>query len=413
MDDLAAVAPPVPSHVPPELVLDFMEGEGAQFATDPFGVFRKLAKVAPPLFYTPRDHRVIGAGAWMVTTADYAREVLQNPDPFCNSVRYSSDDAVFARRLLPLGVDPPEHIKYRSLLAPLFSPKAIDRIEKDVYRVANEHIDEFAKSGRTDFMQTFSRVFPGTIFMMMMGMPLEMKEQFFYWEEKFFHDGTNDEKRQVGMEIHGFLADLIKAKRKNPGDDVISALIDSRVDGELISDEIIYDLSFLLYIAGLDTVNGGLGHIWRYLADHKEAQAELRANPELIRDGIEEMLRAHSWIAVSRVLKRDHDFHGVEMKKDDRVVVLAELPCWDPKDFPDPFKVDFHRANNPHLAFGGGVHRCAGSHLARRELRIGLAEWLRRIPEFGIEPGVTPTYFTDGLLSLRNLPLVWDGSKAI
>lgn len=413
MNDLSATFPKVPAHVPPHLILDFQEGEGADFATNPFGVFRDLASKAPPLFYTPRDHRVIGAGAWVVTTADYAREVLQNADPFCNSVRYSSDDAVFARRLLPLGVDPPEHMKFRAVIAPMFSPKAIDRIEQDVYRVANEYIDEFAKSGRTEFMHSFARGFPGTVFMMMMGMPLEMKEQFFQWEEKFFHDGTNDEKRQVGMEIQTFMAELIQEKKRKPGDDVITKLTMAEIDGVRISDDIIYDFCFLLYIAGLDTVNGGIGHIWRYLADHPEAQAELRADPSLVRDAVEEMLRAHSWIAVSRVLKRDHDFHGVEMKKDDRVVVLAELPCWDPKDFPDPHKVDFRRENNPHLAFGGGVHRCAGSHLARRELRIGLAEFIRRIPEFRIEPGVTPTYFTDGLLSLRNLPLVWDGSKAI
>jgi len=412
MNDLSADFSRVPSHVPHNLVVNFQEGEDPDFATDPYGVFRRLAKKAPPVFYTPRDFRVRDGGAWVVTTADYAREVLQNADPFCNSIRYSSDDATFARRLLPLGLDPPEHIKYRAVLAPLFSPKAIDRIEADVYRVANEYIDEFAKAGRTDFMQTFARAYPGTVFMLMMGMPLEMKEQFFHWEEKFFHDGTNDEKRAVGLEIHRFMADLIQEKRRRPGEDIITMLTRAEIDGRPISDDEIYDFCFLLYIAGLDTVNGAMGHIWRYLAEHPEAQAELRANPELIRDAVEELLRVHSWIAVSRVLKRDHDFHGVEMREGERVIVLAELPCWDPKDFPDPFKVDFRRAANPHLAFGGGVHRCAGSHLARRELRVGVAEWLRRIPEWRIEPGAEPTYFTDGLLSLRNLPLVWDAAKA-
>ncbi|MDB5447445.1 MAG: Cytochrome [Phenylobacterium sp.] len=413
MNDVSAAFAKVPPHVPRELILDFVEGGERDFAVDPYAVFRRLAKTAPPLFYTPRDPRVMDGGAWVVTTADYAREVLQNPDPFCNSIRYASDDAAFPRRLLPLGVDPPEHLKFRAVIAPIFSPKAIDRIESDVYRIANAQIDTFAKSGRTDFMHTFARVFPGTVFMLMMGMPLENREQFFQWEEKFFHDGTNEEKRQVGLEIHSFMVDLIKEKRRRPGEDIITQLTKSEIDGKPLSDDIIYDFCFLLYIAGLDTVNGGLGHIWRYLAEHPEAQAELRADPSLVREAVEELLRVHSWIAVSRVLSRDHEFHGVQMRKDERVVVLAELPCWDPKDFPDPYKVDFHRPVNPHLAFGGGVHRCAGSHLARRELRVGLAEWLRRIPEWRIEPGAKPAYFTDGLLSLRNLPLVWDGAKAI
>jgi len=413
MNDVATELPPVPSHVPPDLVRHFQPEFEPDFPTDPYGVYRRLAKGAPPLLYTPRDHRVQGKGAWMVTTADYAREVLQNPDPFCNSIRYSNDDANFPRRLLPLGLDPPEHLKYRALLAPLFSPKAIDRIEQQVYAVANQHLDEFAKDGHTDFMHTFSRVFPGTIFMMMMGMPLDRKEEFFDWEEKFFHDGTNEEKKQVGVEIHNFMASLIAEKRRNPGDDVVTMLTKAELDGEKLSDEIIYDFCFLLYIAGLDTVNGGLGHIWRYLADHPEAQAELRANPSLIPNAVEELLRVHSWIDTSRVLSRDYDFRGVPMKKDERVVVMATLPAWDGSEFSDPYKVDFNRASIPHLAFGGGVHRCAGSHLARREIRIGLAEWLRRIPEWRIDPEQKPVYFTDGLLSPRNLPLVWDGSKAI
>jgi cytochrome P450 len=413
MNDLSADFSRVPPHVPRNLVRQFEEADDPLYTTDPFGVFRKLAKDAPPIFYTPKDFRVRDAGAWIITTAAYAREVLQNPDPFCNSIRYSSDDAAFARRLLPLGVDPPEHLKYRAVLASMFSPKAIDRIEQEVYRVANAHIDEFAKDGRTDFMKTFARAYPGTVFMMMMGMPLDMKEQFFDWEEKFFHDGTVDEKREVGLAIHNFMAELIKEKRQRPGDDIVTKLTQAEIDGEKLSDEIIYDFCFLLYIAGLDTVNGGLGHIWRYLADHPQAQAELRADPSLIPNAVEELLRINSWIGTSRVLKRDHEFHGIEMKAGDRVVVLAELPAWDPQDFPDPFKVDFKRPAIPHLAFGGGVHRCAGSHLARRELRIGLAEWLRRMPEWRIEPGVTPTYFTDGLLSPRSLPLVWDAAKAV
>jgi cytochrome P450 len=394
-------------------VRQFQERDDPDYALDPYGVFRKLAADAPPIFYTPRDFRVRGAGAWVVTTADYVREVLQNPDPFCNSIRYSNDDANFARRLLPLGLDPPEHLKYRAVIAGAFSPKAINKIEADVYRVANEYIDAFAEDGHTDFMANFARTFPGAIFMMMMGMPLEMKDQFFEWEEKFFHDGTNDEKKQVGLQIHGFMSGLIAEKRKKPGDDVMTMLTRAEIDGEKLSDDVIFDFCFLLYIAGLDTVNGGLGHIWRWLADHPEAQAELRADPSLIPNAVEELLRAHSWITSARVLSRDHVFHGVQMKKDERVIVLAPLAAWDPAEFPDPFKVDFHRPVIPHTVFGAGVHRCAGSHLARRELRIGLAEWLRRIPEWKIEPGVTPVYFTDGLLSPRSLPLVWDGSKAI
>jgi cytochrome P450 len=408
MNDLSDPAP-VPEHVPRRLVRTFSARDDARLASDPYALYRELAQDAPPIFYTPRDYR--GAGAWFVTTAAYAREVLQNFDPFCNAIRYGGDEKHYPRRLVPLELDPPDHLKYRAVLAPLLSPRAIDRIEATVVQVAGEYIDRVAAAGRCDFMKAFARPFPGTIFMTMMGMPLDKKEQFFRWEEELFHDGTDEKKKQAGREIHAFLVRLIADKRKAPGEDIISTLVQAKVDGETLSDDLVYDFCFLLYIAGLDTVNGGLGHIFRWLAEHPEAQAELRADPSLVPNAVEELLRIHSWVETSRVLSRDHEFHGVTMKEGDRVVVMSQLPCWDREEFPDPFKVDFRRPAIPHLAFGGGVHRCAGSHLARRELRIALREWLRRIPEWRIEPGAELTYFTDSLLSLRRLPLVWDADK--
>jgi cytochrome P450 len=409
MDLPLADGPNVPPHVPHDLVRNFSARSDPRYRTEPYDIYRELADDAPPLFYTPTDYR--GPGAWFVTTAAYAREVLQNPDPFCNAIRYGGDVSNYARRLVPLELDPPEHLKYRAVLAPLFSPRAIDSIEADINRLADDYIDAFARDGHVDFMKAFARPFPGTVFMAMMGMPMDRKDQFFRWEEEMFHGETDEIKRQAGRKIHGFFVDLIQEKRRNPADDIVTKLTTAQVDGERMSDDLIYDMAFLLYLAGLDTVNSGMGHIWRYLAEHPQAQAELRANPALVPNAVEELLRIHSWVEVSRVLKRDHDFHGVQMKAGDRVVVMSELPSWDPQEFPDPGKVDFHRPTIPHLAFGGGVHRCAGSHLARRELRIALAAWLRRIPEWRMEPGAKPTYFDTGNLALRALSLEWDGAQ--
>lgn len=397
----------VPAHVPRELIYQWQEEDYPEYSHDPYGVFQKVAEEAPPLFYTP-EHQRSHNGAWVVTSSDYAREVLQKADPFCVSIRYASDDASWPRRLIPLMVDPPEHIKYRALIAPLFSPKAIDRMEENVRTVTNDLLDSFVARGECEFMNDFARTFPGTIFMSLMGLPLHMKEQFFAWEEKFFHGGTPDEKKQVGVEIAAYLAELVAEKRKNPTDDVVSMLTKAQVDGKPIEDEIVHDFCFLLYIAGLDTVNAALGHTWKYMAEHQEAQARLRDNPDLISGAVEEMLRYHSWVQVSRVLSRDYDFHGVQMKEGDRVVVHSTLASWDPDEFINPQTIDFSREPNPHFAFGGGAHRCAGSHLARRELRVALAEWLRRIPQWQITPGDEAVYFTDGMLSPRHLPLSWD-----
>lgn len=413
MAKTATVSDNIPAHVPANLVYEFEEGTMPEFEWDPYGVWKKLAKDNRPIFYTPHYHNTVNRGSWIVTSLEYCREVLQNADPFCNSIMYSSDDAAWPRRVLPLGLDAPDHMKHRVLIAKTFSPKEIDNMEKLVRKVCSEQIDKVAKRGHTEFMSEFARVFPGIIFMTIMGMPLDRKEEFFDWEEKFFHEGTDQERKEVGMAIANFLKELIVEKRKNPGDDLTSRLIASEIDGKPLDDETIEDFLFLMYIAGLDTVNGGMGHVFKYLADNPKDQQLLRENPDMIPDALEELMRVHSWIGMSRVLSRDHDFHGVQMKKGERVNVLTPVASWDENLVEDPFKVDLTRDVNPHLAFGGGPHRCAGSHLARRELRIAMAEWLRRIPQFEITPGEKTPYFTNGLLSLRQLPLSWDGSKAI
>ena len=411
MANTASDVSKIPDHVPEELVFQWSEVDFPDYETDPYGVIRALAKEQRPIFWTPNDIRS-NNGAWVVTSAAYCREVLQQPDPFTTTIRYANDNASWPRRLIPLMMDPPEHTSHRRLIASIFSPKNIDSQDEYIREVVNEVIDGFAKQGQVDFMKDFARVFPGVIFMRIMGLPIEMKERFFHWEEKFFHDGTDEEKQQVGIEIAQYLQQLIEEKRVNPGDDLVSSLIDSEIDGEQLSDEVIQDFCFLMYIAGLDTVNGGLGHIFRWLADHPEEQQQLRENPERITVALEELLRIHSWIDMSRVLSRDFDFHGVKMKAGDRVVVNTPAASWDEARHECPFDVDLDREINPHLAFGGGPHRCAGSYLARRELSVAMAEWLRRIPQFEVTPGEEVTYFTDGLLSLRNLPLSWDGSEA-
>ena len=410
MAETASDISKIPDHIPDELVFQWEETDFAEFETDPYEVYRALARDQRPIFYTPNDYRS-NNGAWVVTTAAYCREVLQRPDPFTTTIRYANDNAHWPRRLVPLMLDPPEHTGHRQLIAAVFGPKSIDAREDYIRGVANELIDAFAGRGQVDFMHAFSRVFPGIIFMGIMGLPVEMKEQFLHWEEKFFHDGTDEEKQQVGKEIAAYLKELIAEKRRNPGDDLVSDLIDAEVDGERISDETIEDYCFLMYIAGLDTVNGGLGHVFRWLADNPVEQQRLREEPGRITLALEELLRIHTWIDMSRVLSRDYDFHGVKMKAGDRIIVKTPIASWDEARHECPFDTDLERKVNPHMAFGGGPHRCAGSYLARRELRVAMEEWLRRIPPFRVTPGERVTYFTDGLLSPRRLPLSWDASK--
>lgn len=408
----------IPSHVPEELIFDYNPDTAPNFEREPYKEWLKLRDY-PPVFFSPAtpEQRMWTPdvpGRWFITKAEYVREAYQSPDPFSSSdLGFGGDGIDAPRRFVPLSLDPPEHTKNRVLIAPLFSPKNIDRLEEQVRDITNELLDDFIKKGEGDFMHDFARVFPGIVFMILMGLPLEQKEQFLDWEDRFFHPQSAEEHFEVQAKIFHYLRDLIAEKRKNPADDLVSLLIDAKVDGESLPQADIEDFCFLLYAAGLDTVNAGLGHIFKFLAEHPEVQKELRADPDKIHGFVEEMLRMHAWVNTGRKLVSDIDFHGVKMKKGDSVTLNAFLASRDPDEYDDPDSADITREPNPHFAFGAGPHRCAGSHLARRELRVAVREWVNRIPEFTTVPDKPPLYHVGGaMLALRSLPLTWDSNKA-
>jgi cytochrome P450 len=169
------------------------------------------------------------------------------------------------------------------------------------------------------------------------------------------------------------------------------------------------DMCWLLFLAGLDTVHAGLGHAFRYLAEHPEKRRELVADPSLVPAAVEELLRWHSWVNPARTVRVDCELNGVVMKRGEKIGTLAVLADRDPAAYENPEEVDLHRNKVPHWAFGGGPHRCVGSHLARRELGIAISAWIARIPDFEIAPDQVGTlrYATAGMFSLPRLPLNW------
>jgi len=210
-----------------------------------------------------------------------------------------------------------------------------------------------------------------------------------------------------GNLVASYLRELIAERRRKPQNDIITKLTQAEVDGKRVSDDIVEDMCFLLFIAGLDTVTAGQMHIWNYLATHPERKQELVADPTLIRDAVEEMLRYHSWIPFPRHVTEDTDFLGVNMKRGDRVMFMGAFASNDPEEFPEPDKIDFARDANRHMCFAGGVHRCAGSHLARREIRISLAQWLQRMPDFKLAPDQVVEYETGMMFMPKALELRW------
>ena len=246
--------------------------------------------------------------------------------------------------------------------------------------------------------------------MKLMGLPMDRREEFFEWEETFFHGATAEERRAAGKAIEAALADLVEHAPAHPEDDLMSMLVHGKfADGSPIPYDDVMDMCWLLYLAGLDTVHAGLGHSFRYLGEHTDRRDELVADPTLIPAAVEELLRWHSWVNPARTVRVDCELNGIEMRKGEKIGALAVIADRDPDEYGHPDDLDFHRDRNIHWAFGGGPHRCVGSHLARRELGIAIEAWLDRIPDFHVPPQSRGElrYATLGMFSLPHLPLEW------
>ena len=397
----------IPPGVPDELVYDFNPASIPEFARDPWTVLDRVRREAPPFFFTT-DHEA-DHGVWVVSNEQLMREVLQNPEVFTTEMGVSIGPAPWPRKIIPLEVDPPNHLKYRALLGPVMSPRNIDRLEARVREVTNQLIDHVIDAGECEFIAAFAKPLPSTILLELMGLPQGRRAEFVEWVEELFHAPSIEQRQAAGVRCMDYLREVIAERRRQHGEvDVVSVICRAEVDGRPLPDEVVEDIVMFVFQAGLDTVTAGLGHVFHFLATHLDKQRDLRDDPDLIPNALEEILRMHPWIGTTRKVRKPFTFRGVDLRPGDIVRTLPYGAGRDPAVHENPDVVDFHRANIPHFTFDGGVHRCAGSHLARRELRIAMEAWVTRVGEFRVKPGVELAYDPDGMFQLQALPLVWE-----
>ncbi len=396
----------IPAHVPPELVVDFKYDDDPRFAEDPQKSITRLFK-GPRVVYTP-DPTWDGRGGWRVHRYEDVRAVFQDGATFSSKNCANFQTFVGASwDMIPLELDGERHQHYRMLLNPLFAPSKINAMEAGVRELAVNLIESFRAKGRCEFMEDFSRPYPISIFLKLMDLPLEMRTTFLAWEYQVLHAKDMEVRKDGLNKIIAYLQSVIDERRKNPGDDLVGFAIKSKINGEPIPDDDVMGVVFMLYIGGLDTVVATLGFMFRYLASNPDVQRDLRENPAKLPEAIDEMLRVFASVNGSRLITRDIEFAGVQMKKGDRIYVATVAANRDGEEFDNPDTIDLTRQANRHLTFAAGPHRCIGSHLARRELKIAIEEWLARIPEFTIEPGAVMPAHAGGVWGIENLPLVW------
>lgn len=343
-----------------------------------------------------------------------------------DGVRFSSAKSPLSlgnvRPLIPLLVDPPDHSKYRKILDPLFTPRKMAAQEEDIANRVNVFIDAFIDDGECNFTDQFAEQFPSSVFLGLMGLPWEELDTMLRLRDGILHSEridpevlTDPTKRgevhaKTGQEIYAYFNKWLDQREEQPEDDILTHFLNAEVDGDKLTREDILDICYLFLIAGLDTVSNSLTCFWAFLAQNQDYRQQIVDNPDVIDHAVEELLRWESPVptGVPRVAIEDVVMpNGETIEAGCPVVVSYGAGNVDPAAVENPFEVDFERETNRHIAFGAGVHRCLGSHLARYELRIAMREWHRRIPEYRLKPGHEKLEYPPGLRHVKDLMLTW------
>lgn len=384
------------------------DGTSAIFVDGIVDTYERVAKIHRGPRATKRDNRVELTRFEDIVAVTKRRDV-HSIDPDAAAIVSMALGA--GRPLIPLMLDGEQHTKYRKLLDPLFAPKQVARLEPVIRNLAETLIDAFVADGEVDFFAGFCEPLPSQIFLSQLGLPLE-DVPFLLWVKNGVIRPVDEEHRaSAGPKLIEYLdAELDRREASGkPQDDLIGGFLAAEVDGHSLTHDDVIDITFLLVLAGLDTVTASLSCIVDWLARHPAERDRLVADASLLPAAIEELMRVHTpVVSGGRHATTDFEIGGVEVKAGDWLRVVWAAADMDPEMFPEPTRVDFARPNNRHVAFASGFHRCLGSHLARLELRVAIETLHRRIPDYRLAPNRAPGYLnTAPVRCVDPLPLVF------
>jgi cytochrome P450 len=382
-----------------------------QCADDPLPAYRALRESCP---VARGEGMFEGTAAVYLTRYEDVQWALKHPETFSSAFEAVSIGQ--EHPLIPLQIDPPEHARYRRLLDPEFSPKKMAALEPESRVLVNQIIDGFANDDGCNFHEDFATPLPSTIFLQLMGLPQSDLPTFLQWRDNTIRpdvapddwEGAQRIREETGKAITAYFQGAIDERRRHPDDrGVLGRLVAGEIEGRPLTDEELLGMCHLLLLGGLDTVTATLDCAIVYLARHPERRRMLVDDAAVTAGAIEELLRAESPVmVVPRVVKHDTTIDGVEIRAGDHATLCIGAANGDDAEFASSHDVDFARTPNRHLAFGGGPHRCLGSHLARMELRVALEEFHHRIPDYELAPGVE-IHYSPGIRQAESLPLVF------
>lgn len=291
-------------------------------------------------------------------------------------------------------MDPPRHQKYRSLMSAAFTPRSLKNWEPRIQQIVSNLIDSMEVNSVVDIVQSLASPVPAMVMADLLGVPLKDSHLFKNWVDILFQPISKEAEQEIQVkkqtaarEYFQYLYPIVVEKRSNPSDDIISDLLAVDVDDEKFTDDEVVRSTMLLLGAGIETTSHMLSStFYSLLYDDSTLYSQLRNDPGLVANAVEEMLRYRFHISKRhRTVKQDNDILGVELKEGDVVIAWMSAANMDESVFEHPFKLDIHRKNNKkNLTFGIGPHFCLGAPLARLELNIALKTFLQRFSN--IEP---------------------------
>jgi cytochrome P450 len=383
---------------------DHLSGELAATMPDTMARMRELCPVARSRQY---------GGFWVVTRYEDALSVAQNWEVFSSAHGLSVSPSPTVVRNLPVEADPPEQRIFKRLINPFFTPAAVARWEQPTRALVTRLIDAFISGGACDFMAAFARPFPSlAFFSLALNAPAEDLERVAYLASK--SSTPNDpQARECWLGLYEWIRDFTGKRRgQPPRGDVVDAVLNAEIDGRPITEDEVIGTVQLLILGGLETTAGALGLMFARFCDQPEIPALLRRQPELIPAAAHELLRLDPpFVSVGRTAVREAELGGQRICQGDKVLIHWASANRDGGEFGDPDRFDLGRERNRHFSFGVGPHRCAGSNLARMNLRIALEELLGRLDDIRLEDGADLRYHAGLTRSPLHLPITFTPAR--
>ncbi|GAA2404776.1 cytochrome P450 [Streptomyces glaucosporus] len=387
--------------------LEHLAPHGTDVTADPYPVYALLRERGPVHRVPTTDSRNV----WLVLGHDEVRAALTDPR-LRNDIRHSSgwtDDGGHAVGRNMLQTDPPHHTRLRALVAREFTHRRVESLRPRIERITGDLLDAVSPLGRTDLVETFAMPLPVAVICELLGVPAADRNAFHGWSTEIVHPADPASGNAAAQAMTAYLTALVDAKRREPGDDLLSALAATAASGEdRLSPEELLGMAFLLLVAGHETTVNLISGAVHALLTHPGQLDALRADPSLIGGAVEETLRHNGPVVTSahRFTAEPVDIGGTTVPAGESVLAVLASASRDPRRFPEPDRFDIRRDARGHLAFGHGIHHCPGAPLARLEAAVALECLLDRFPDLALDADPADLVWRSGMLrGLRRLPV--------